>query len=331
MTGVLIFSRDPGATNHLIAVMERLKMAPQGKEAEGLVALRNAISDRLPAVVIAVRPEAAPLWAAAGYPTQLWEGSDEEAAIDLIRQSHADVVLTGTSDIDEQRNHLLWRGAKVVCAETHVVLDHPAGLDQRFRSDTNELVLPDWIYVSDDVLRQRAEAAGVPADKIRIVGDLHLERLRRRDAARTKEDVASLRAVWGVGPADFAVLFVSECAREMKALGRSSGFDEVALLAELLQKLRDGELPPGRPANGTASVVIRPHPRDAAGKYDQVVGLHGGVPRVIVSSEGDSDTAVSAADFVVGMDSSLLYEAHALGRPVHSMIGKDLSRRKSTI
>jgi hypothetical protein len=331
MPGLLIFSRDPAPTNYLIAMMERLKMPAERDEVAGLVALRSAIGDRVPAAVIAVRPEAEPLWAAAGYLTRLWEGSDEASAIELIRNSGADVVLTGTSDIDEQRNHLLWRGAKAAGAESHVVLDHPAGLDRRFRSDTNELVLPDWIYVSDDILRQRAVAVGLPAHRIRIFGDLHLERLRRRDAARTKEDLASLRAQWGVGPADFAILFVSECAREMKALGRSSNFDEVVLFGELLQKLRNGELPAGDRADAAVSVVIRPHPRDAAGKYGEVLGAHSAPPRVIVSSEGDSDTAVSAADFIVGMDSSLLYEAHALGRPVHSMIGKDLSRKKNTI
>jgi hypothetical protein len=320
MPGLLIFSRDPGATNYLIAMMEHLRLTPA-----------RAIGRRWSAALIAVRPEAAPLWDAAGYSTRLWGGTDEESAIKLIHESGADVVLTGTSDIDEPRNHLLWRGARTVGAESHVVLDHPAGLARRFRSDTGEFLLPDWIYVPDDIFRERAVAEGVPARKIRIFGDLHLERLRRRDAARTKEELASLRARWGVSPADFVVLFVSECVREMTMLGRSSGYDEVALLAELLRKLQSNELPSGVRVNAAMSVVIRPHPRDAAGKYDGVLAAHKGPPRVIVSSEGDSDTAVSVADFVVGMDSSLLYEAHALGRPVHSIIGKDISRKKSTI
>lgn len=332
MRGLLIFSRDPAPTNYLIATMERLKMAPGRDDAEGLAELRRAIGDRLPAVVIAVRPEAAPLWAAAGYPTRLWGGSDEASAIQLIRESCADVVLTGTSDIDEQRNYLLWRGAKALGAESHVVLDHPAGLNRRFRSQTDDLFLPDWIYVPDDIFRERAVMAGLPADRIRIFGDLHLDRLHRRDAARTKEELALLRAQWGAGPADFAVLFVSECVSEMRALGRSGDYDEVALLGELLRKLQSDELPSGgRVSAGAVSVVIRPHPRDMAGKYDGVLAAHRGCPRVVVSSEGDSDAAVSAADLVVGMDSSLLYEAYALGRPVYSMIGKDLSRKKSTI
>jgi hypothetical protein len=332
MPGLLIFSRDPAPTNYLIATLERLNIAPERGEAEGLMELRRAVCGRLSAMVIAVRAEATPLWSAAGYSTQLWNGFDEASAVELIRKSGADVVLTGTSDIDEPGNHLLWRGVKVLGAESHVVLDHPAGLDRRFRSTIDERVLPDWIYVPDDIFRDRAVEAGLPIDRLRIIGDLHLDRLHRRNAARTGEALSTLRARWGVDPSNVAVLFVSECGSEMKALGRDSGYDEVALLRNLLRQLQAGRLPSGERVTATAvSVVIRPHPRDAAGKYDAVLATHQGDLRVIVSSEGDSDTAVSAADFVVGIDSSLLYEAYALGRPVHSMIGKDLSRKKSAI
>jgi len=331
MSGLLIFSRDPAPTNYLIAALERLKTS-EGDEAEGFMALRRAVGDRLSTMVIAVRPEAAPLWTTVGYAAHLWSGYDEASAVELVRDTGADVVLTGTSDIDEPGNHLLWRGAAVLGAESHVILDHPAGLDRRFQSTTGARVLPDWIYVPDDIFRDRAVEAGLPIDRVRIIGDLHFDRLRRRNAVRPKEELAALRARWGVGPSSLAVLFVSECASEMKALGRDSGYDEVALLEALLRKLQIGELPSGKHADPAAvSVVIRLHPRDTASKYDALLAAHGENQRVIVSSEGDSDTAVSAADFVVGMDSSLLYEAYALGRPVHSMIGKDLSRKKSTI
>jgi hypothetical protein len=175
--------------------------------------------------------------------------------------------------------------------------------------------------------------AGLPVDRLRIVGDLYLDRLRLRDAGRPKEAITALRAGWGIGPSDVAVLFVSECTREMATFDdRRSYYDEVAMLEKLLDIIQSGKLPTGECVSAPeVLVVVRPHPRDKAGKYDAILAAHEGNPRVIVSSAGASDLAVSAADVVVGMDSSLLYEAHALGRPVHSMIGKDLSRKKSTI
>jgi hypothetical protein len=333
MPGLLIFSRDPAPTNYLIAAVERLRMSPGPDETEDFKAFRGAIGDRLSAMIIAVRREAGPLWNAAGYGTRLWDGFDESSAVQLIRESEADVVLTGTSDVDEPGNYFLWRGAKALGASSHVFLDHPAGLDRRFRSPTGDRFLPDWIYVPDDLFRNRALKAGLPSDKLKIAGDLHFDRLRRRKTERPAEVITALRAQWGVGPSDMAVLFVSECTREMKKFAvRKSDYDEVNVLKELLGMLQCGALPMDEHVSAASvSVVIRPHPRDAAGKYDDVVAAHRGHPRVIVSSEGDSDTAVFAADLVVGMDSSLLYEAHALGRPVRSMVKKDPTRKKSTI
>lgn len=333
MSGLLIFSRDPAPTNYLIAALERLKMPPGAGETEGFKSLRGAVDDRLSTMVIAVRREAAPLWNAAGYRARLWDGFDEAAAVGLIGEAGADVVLTGTSDVDESGNYLLWRGARALGASSHVILDHPAGLNRRFQSPTGDLFLPDWIYVSDDIFWDRAVEAGLPVDRLRILGDLHLDRLRRRDAGRPKEAITALRAGWGVDQSNVAVLFVSECTREMaKFDDRKSDYDEVAMLERLLDIIQSGKLPTGECVSTPAvSVVVRPHPRDKAGKYNAILAAHEGNPRVIVSSAGDSDLAVSAADLVVGMDSSLLYEAHALSRPVHSMIGKDLSRKKSTI
>lgn len=330
MSKVLVFSRDPAPTNLLIALIERLRQQAQPGEAEGLKRLRE-VAGLDADFVVQTRRSSAQLWAAAGMQADVWEGSDAAAAAALVRSAGADTVLTGTSDSDEFGNQLLWSAAKESGLQSHVVLDHPGALDSRFRLQNGMRILPDRIYVPDEIFRSRVEGEGFPADKIEILGDLNLERLRARAKTRTEDEKLSLRRAWGAAAGDNVVLFVSECMREMKALGLRSlayDYDEVELLRHLLLTLSAGKLPDGRAANPKGvRVVIRPHPRDKPGKYNAAIASHGEQPSALVSSEGDADLAIAAADLVVGMTSSLLFEAKALKYPVHSLLGLDLSTK----
>jgi hypothetical protein len=76
-------------------------------------------------------------------------------------------------------------------------------------------------------------------------------------------------------------------------------------------------------------VLVRPHPRDREGKYDATIARHSGPPRVVVSADGSPDAVLLAADLVTGMNSSLLYEALALGREAISLTDHELSAGKS--
>lgn len=330
MSKVLVFSRDPAPTNLLIALIERLRQQAQPGEAEGLRRLR-AVAGLDPHFVVQTRRSSAQLWAATRIQADVWEGSDAAAAAALVRSSGADSVLTGTSDSDEFGNQLLWSAAQESGLQSHVVLDHPGALDSRFRMPDGMRILPDRIYVPDEIFRSRVAGEGFPPAKIEILGDLNLERLRARAKARTEDEKLALRNAWGAADGDTVVLFVSECMQEMKALGLRSfsyDYDEVELLRELLRTLSAGKLPDGRAADPrTICVVIRPHPRDVPGKYDSAIASQGQAPSALVSSEGDADLAIAAADLVVGMTSSLLFEAKALKYPVHSLLGIDLTTK----
>lgn len=330
MSVTLIFSRDPGPTNYLIAVVERLKKAALPGDAAGLTALRHAVGGELKQLVIAARNPGEQMWIASGFPAQTWTGADDAAASELITTSRATVVLTGTSDIDEPGNHSLWRACERLGIESHAVLDHPSGMDRRFHEPDGSVALPSWIYVPDEVFAKRAEAGGLPGEKIRIIGDLHHERLQELAASRAPGAVEELRGRWGADSKNYVILFVSECGREMAAVGRRTGYDEVEILDDLLREIALGILPDGRTiAPARARVVVRSHPRDQPGKYDQVVAAHRDKCSVVITTEGKSDVALAAADLVVGMGSSMLYEAVALGRPAISLVGIDLSVNKS--
>ena len=177
---------------------------------------------------------------------------------------------------------------------------------------------------------QRLVAAGLPQERIRIVGDLHHDRVRRLAAAHRTDDIAALRAQWGVGREVKVVLFASECAREMAAAGRPSPYDEVEMLERLARHVASGNIPDiGVIDPAHTAIVVRPHPRDRAGKYDAIAARYVQQPRLTISAAGTPDLAIAAADLVAGMNSSLLYEAMELRRPVVSLSGHDIRAGKS--
>jgi hypothetical protein len=327
---LLVFSRDPGPTNQLVAALEVLGSPPAAEEPEGLSALRGATQAALAGVRVVARAPGATIWRAAGWNPTIWEDNPERAAAELLLQHDAGVLLTGTSDIDESGDRALWEGARRIGIKSHALLDHPANLADRFCDGDGQRIYPDWLYVPDTTFASRLAAAGAPADRIRIIGDLHHARVARLASRRSREEVASLRAGWGAGPDDYVVLFASECTREMAARGRPAPYDEFAVLTRLLNMLAAGERPGGGGVDpAVAFVLVRPHPRDARGKYEEIVARHCGPPRVVVSTDGAPDAALLAADLVTGMNSSLLYEALTIGRSAISLTDLDLFAGKS--
>jgi len=329
MAGLLIFSRDPGPTNLLIAVIEALAAAPASDEPAGLAALRAAIGPAMDAgLTIATRAPGEASWREAGYAVKPWQGGGERAAEALLAAAAASAVLTGTSDVDESGDRAFWLAARKQGIVSHAALDHPANLELRFVNADGTGARPDWFYVPDESFAERL-AAAIPRDRIRTIGDLHHGRLRRLAAAQKTDAVRRLRANWGAGTADFVVLFASECGREMASVGRPSPYDEMEMLGDLLRRLARGQCPGGGSLDSASTVVVvRPHPRDSAGKYASFVGVQA-APKVVVSAEASPPLALLAADLVVGMNSSLLYEAYEIGRPVVSLTGHDIAAGKS--
>jgi hypothetical protein len=322
---LLVFSRDPGATNVLIATIEALSRAAKSDEASGLRELRAVTSPFISDLKVVTRNSGIALWNDAGYRPIIWWESDDTAAARLIQENQAGLLLTGTSDIDERGDVALWRAAKHSAIESHVVLDHPAHLLERFAGPDGRLTWPNFIYVPDTAYVRGLAGVNAPRQSIRILGDLHHDRLRVLAGARKPEEIASLRTSWGADKSTFVLLFASECAYEMKSKGAVFSFDELSEFESLLHSVTEGR----KPGGGTLEpdkvlLVIRPHPRDLPGKYDEILGRYAGPVRVITHDGGNPDRALLAADIVVGMESSLLYEAAILGRPTVSLTGCDI-------
>jgi len=327
---ILVFSRDPGPTNSLIATLETLLAIPAGDEPPGLSELRRAAPWTIGNLKIFARAPGESLWRSAGFTASVWEGDGDFAAERLLSETGAGLVLTGTSDLDESGDRAIWRVARKRLIQSHVVLDHPANLAKRFVEQGGSIVWPDFLYVPDATFAGRLAEIGAPRERIRIVGELHHARLLRIANSRKPEEIAAVRKIWNAKPSDFIVLFASECAREMRVSGQTFSFDEVEEFELLSCCLARGEELNGLSIDPRKlTVIVRPHPRDRIDKYAGVIEKYGGQIHIEVSAEGSPDLALLAADLVVGMESSLLYEAAVLGRRVVSLIGHDLSEGKS--
>jgi hypothetical protein len=316
VTTVLYFSRDPGPTNQLVAVHELLA---RGAGGAGLDRLTAQTRGAWPHVVS--KPPGDAVWRRGGIAPKAWPtGIDDDGILRLLDELAVRTLVTGTSDIDEPTDRRLWRLARARGIASHVFLDHPASLDRRFFEATGEMIRPDHVYAPTESYRAPLERIGIAAASITIVGDLHLAHIKATmrpldDAAR-----ATLREGWNAAADERVLLFVSECSAEMAAVGRPATYDEFAMLERLIALVRRGATIAGvATAPETTRIVVRPHPRDAAGKYDAWTGRQR--PAITVSAAGSPIDAALAADAVVGMDSTLLREAAALDRPVVSLTG----------
>jgi hypothetical protein len=313
---VLFFSRDPGATNQLVAVHERL-CSSSPSDTLAITALWDRLSlsgNNRPQAVIVGKKYALDVWRAAGIQA---EDGAETTPQELIEQDIA-LVVTGTDDIDEPDTVLLWQAAQRNGIPVAVFLDNLVNLETRFRTQDGELITPDLIFVLDQLSSAELTVAGMPPSHIQITENLHLKRLKR--IANDHQDARkNIRATWHVGDGTKVILFASENTAEMAAHGRTAPYDEHAILGALMADLAQGKTVGGlQTGQDEVTVIIRPHPRDTAGKYDASVSTT--VPAVQVSSAGTPLEAILAADLVVGMDSALLFEAQSLGQPALSLV-----------
>jgi hypothetical protein len=321
MKSLVVFSRDPGATQHLIAMIEALTRNAEADEPQGLAAFRAEAAPFVGNPRIFARPPGEAMWRAQGFDPQPWAGRDDDAAARLLSDAQAGLLLTGTSDVDEPGDRALWRAARHAKIPSHAVLDQRINLAVRFANPDGTSTFPDRAYVTDDGYAEALAEAGVPRGRIRVSGDLHIARLAGRLSQLLASQVAALRDEWAVVPGRDVILFVSECGREMAGAGRAAPYDELTELDDFLAALESKGHPVTSAPAEDLCVVVRPHPRDARGKYDRYAGRRDSGLQVVVSEAGEPTAALAAADLIVGMNSSLLHEAKALHRPILSLTG----------
>ncbi|MEM7122375.1 MAG: hypothetical protein AAF563_13915 [Pseudomonadota bacterium] len=305
MTATLIFCRDPAAAIQVAGLFA-------DREAQHVIGKALDCPDALDEVVCVAEPPASDMLAREGLAVKSWNAffGDNDAATVLGRNGVAQVV-TGTSDVDETRDVALWQAAARIGAMSLCLLDRADEATARFTDDRGSMCFPDVIAVADDTMRNAAIDDGLPANKLLVAGNLRQAHTVHAARVLGKTDRDLVRREWSATDETFCVLFASECGREAASLGRPQRFDEITALETLLdwsktEHFRD-DVADGRETR----LIVRPHPRDRADKYEAWIGksvVGDDVGRPAIGS-------LLAADLVAGLETSLLEEAVWVGTP----------------
>jgi hypothetical protein len=337
MTGnLLLFARDPGNANQIVALAELIRAHVAGLTIDALSPVSAKLVAELAAgrkfnqLLFAGRDTASHVLEAAGISTT--ESITDTALQDptnMLRDHQVETLVTGLSDRDDRTPQALWRAAASCGATSVVIVDDSTislrharrDLNDRFRDSEGIQVFPDMLCVVDEESRQAVTAAGMPKDLTIVIGNLHLQRFRRLAQEIDEHQIIALRSKWGTTEESKVVLYASEPITQMRKHGKTRNHDELSLLGELIDRVQNNRLTDNIICDANTIVVIRPHPRDESTKFEPYLFDQG--PRTIVSRAGSSAEAVLAADTVVGITSMLLVEAAALGRPSFSLIDFD--------
>ncbi len=319
---ILYYARDPGAANMIVAARAALEEQAICPLPLQILAYRLGPNPR---DIVLGKTFALETFAAAGIRASDWSRTISDTARDLslrnlLLELGPQLIITGTSDIDDDDDIALWKAAEALEIPACAIVDTAGNMASRFTDRTGALVFPKQILVPSPQARRAVIGLGARSRSVSVVGQLHLDRLRAESFFRDCTAANRLRVLWGAGIGDNVLLFASECGREMTAAGRPAPYDEIQALENLLAAIERGETVAGIDTQTQpVLVVIRPHPRDSIGKYDRYEARPN--VRVAVSSGGSPTEAILASDLVVGMNSMLLHEAKVLCRPVHSLTG----------
>jgi hypothetical protein len=184
-------------------------------------------------------------------------------------------------------------------------VDHYTGFDTRFGPMTNR-VLPDEIHVIDKEAADLAQAAGLPLQRIRIVGNPYHDFLREWQPRYKKQELFKKIGV----PISDATTILFAPDPVSNAGGRAKfGTDETEILSILLQALNTV----GKPFQ----LLIKPHPNQSRRKLTNALSFHSSnIQCNILSNEADSllNEVIWYSDYVCGMFSNLLVEAEVMGK-----------------
>jgi len=293
---ILLFSRDPGGANLIVAVQAALKkdfdLHIYGKDAALSVYKKHGLEYKN------IKDNCFPI--------------TQDKIYKFVYSQKFDVILTSTS-ADDFTERLLWLAA-IKCHIYHAaMLDQWMNYSLRFLKShkshqtkekyyLNEYILPQNIFVMDEYAKQSMISEGLPCEIIKVTGQPYFEYFSKKYTQQSTRAFKKNRISW---------LFASEPITSVygKEKGKAIyGYTEQSILYEICNTLND------LPCNNI-DIKIKQHPRDNSGVYSEICN------QFSFASLTDSDVtqAVIQSDAVLGMSSTLLLEAALLNKPIQSI------------
>ncbi|MDE2001764.1 MAG: CDP-glycerol glycerophosphotransferase family protein [Patescibacteria group bacterium] len=223
-----------------------------------------------------------------GIPYVDADALDMKTLLARAKKDRPDILVSGTSAQTAFEKKLIppLRNAGV---KTIAVLDFWAHYRERFSSPRKPLAyMPDVICVPDVRARREMIADGFPSSRLAITGNPYFDsfsKMRNKKAEQRR-----------------TILFVSQPTSDRV---KEFGFQEFRVLEDLLAATRD--------LKGDYTVVIRPHPKEAEGKFKSYRAKD-----VVIDESSPIEKLLARAGLVVGMNSMVLYQAAVAGKKVIS-------------
>lgn len=304
MKKVLLFSRDPGGTNTLIPLYEKLKekyeVLVYGKD----VAVKWFLNEGISCNDI----------------TEIYKEFDLKEAYIFLRNISPEFVITGTS-LDDYAERYLWKAAEQLGIKTFAVLDQWMNMGIRFseynykqcelyEKEKKHLYLPWRICVMDELARNILCREGIASERICVTGQPHFEQIKvKYDLSHAAFDALK----WNV-------LFASEPIMQDYEDGLDTcsywGFNEKGIYQALyaaLCKLADCY-------NQEIRLIVKPHPRETGEAWKTIAERDtNNKVEVLLSGEENKYALFQSADMVCGMSSMMLLEAAICGKDILSI------------
>ncbi|MNR75308.1 hypothetical protein D3C72_59380 [compost metagenome] len=299
---ILVFVEDPGAANYVLQL-------PSHQASSGY--RMNLFADGHAVPYLAAHQVEA---------TQVEAGVTAKS---LLSKYHPRLVVVGTSENPQTLGLKLIAEARERKLESVGIVDALANSAFRFRGGTDDPLAfsPDWLLVPDAATAATYMALGYPSSRLLVCGHPHYDHvmhLREQwdDGYRRtlREDVFP-----GVASHQRVVVFATELSvglnssqflrsEEYTLMGRGERHTRTEIvLEEFLDAISLLRPQP--------YLVLRLHPKNTPDDFSDFLGAFHHV-----SQGGSPLPLLFAADFVVGMTSSLLAEATLLGRQTLSII-----------
>jgi hypothetical protein len=272
-------------------------LARQAGTAAAFTALLDALEASGEAVVVGALGTAQTAWAERASLT-----GDTFTDIEggLEQGTRPRLLITGTSGAPDD-DALSWRWAHDRGIPTVAFVDSWVNYAARFTARQGGWVspLPEVIAVIDEAARQGMREAGLPDERLRVLGSPAFDGLlARRTAIPSRAEGIEL-------------LFASQ---PLVGRGLPAAWNEHAALDLLLNALETLDV--GVPI----TLVLRRHPAEAEGVFDaRLQPSRSGGLRLRVDERVDRVEAIASAHAVLGIVSMLQVEAQWLGRPALSI------------
>lgn len=305
---VLVHVEDPGAANYIAGLEQALAAA---------------------GVTVQVLAEGA----AATYLPSAGSESDVAGpweAADLLAGRSPRVVMVGTSENPDSRGLSLLRAARRASIATIGIVDARSNAEHRFRGRSDDPLAnaPDWIVVPDSATATAYSTLGFPSQRIRQSLNPQFAAAREVGRLTTPQQREHLRRdLFPDAVPDHTVLvFAAEIStgldpaqylrtQDYSLVGRGGSVRRTDIvIEEVLDAI--AALPSPRPY-----LVLRLHPKNDIAEFAAYADeFHR------VSQHESALDVICAADAVVGMTSTLLLEAVAMGRPTLAVVPREVER-----